>query len=126
MSKISLEVKEVLGTDYFWHLYLVYENNAGDEYVIRGGPASLPAGDPLVTQWQDGSGNYLLLSNTNDARGAETASDRGAVQLNLGSRSAQDVWEVMVQHAEDIHDAQLDYEVNYFSGASQNSNSVIA
>lgn len=36
MSKISIESKPVaIGLD---HLYLVFENDFGEEFVIRGGP----------------------------------------------------------------------------------------
>lgn len=40
MSEIRIEGFEVLGVSGVGHLYLVYVDDSGDEFVIRGGPES--------------------------------------------------------------------------------------
>jgi hypothetical protein len=40
----------------------------------------------------------------------ETAADRGSIELDLGERDANDVWEILKQHAAQIHDKGFKYE----------------
>ncbi len=73
MSKIFIESRPAPEKPSpYDHLYLVYQNNLGEEFVIRGGP----------------TGNILMLGNlivevnkpinsSEDARGSDTAQQRG-------------------------------------------------
>jgi len=83
--------------------------------VIRGGPSRiLPPFGHIETQ------SNVLLSESKDARNGETAEMRGSRELDLGGRSAQDVWYVMYQQSLGIRGATLDYDT-----LLQNSNSAI-
>lgn len=115
MSKILIESKPVSG-EGIRHLYLVYVDDAGSEWVIRGGPS---IDFPPFGQIKIEANIPLALSK--DARGANTPEDRGSRELDLGDRSAEDVWYVMYQQALSIQWASLDYD-----GVLQNSNSAIA
>lgn len=122
MRRIFIESKHVvLGYD---HLYLVYQDDDGNEFVIRGGPQyDTP---PLFGNITVEAG--ILLTDSEDARRDDdgnplTAQDRGSIEINLGGRDAADVWAIMVQHALNIGMAGLNY--NAFS-EPQNSNSTIA
>lgn len=115
MSTLSVESTDVylLGQ----HMYIVYKNDAGQEYVIRGGPES---DNPLSF------GNVAVevgvpIGLSEDARGDDTPQDRGSVTINTGTRNADDVWHILKDQASDIDSAALDYDV-----LSQNSNSVIS
>ena len=117
MSKIGIESKPVFaGGD---HLYLVFQDNVGQEFVIRGGPESnnpLDFGD-IVTEVN------VPIAQSEDARVNDTLSERGHLELDLGVRRAEDVWEVMKQQAINIHNAEIDYDAVF---SAQNSNSTIA
>lgn len=120
MGNIYIESKPipipVLGLIYD-HLYLVYKDDAGSEYIIRGGPQSnsLPFGN-LVTQV-----NVAIESSLDARNGANPVSDRGQIQIDLGARSAADVWGIMQQIASQAQGAALTYDAD-----SQNSNSLIS
>ncbi len=100
------------------HLVLVFKDNDGAEYIINAGPAneSYPygqielrqAGDPLKNRF-----NVVDGSKVN-------AAWRGSTKIDLGKRDAGDVWDILVQHAENIDNANLRYKA-----LSTNSNSVI-
>jgi hypothetical protein len=110
----------------FLHLYLVKtvtdeQGRVVSEKVIRGN--------------EPGSGGDLEtlvdanLATSPDRRGSDTAEDRHREILDLGTRDANDVWKVMVQHANNIEKADLDYSIDIFRelpGADLNSNSVVA
>ncbi|WP_281400187.1 calcium-binding protein [Microvirga zambiensis] len=109
----------------FRHLYLVktVTDDLGrviSEKVIRGTAGS--------------NGDLETLADANlatspDRRGTDTPEERHRKVLNLGSRDADDVWQVMVQHANNIEKADLDYSVDIVRGApggDLNSNSVVA
>lgn len=138
MPKISIESKSIAFG--FNHLYLVFEDNVGNEFVIRGGPEnselfdSLDAFDPLnppnpidLVDAFD-FGNLITevnvpIGQSSDARGSETITDRGSRELDLGGRRAEDVWEIMKQQATNIQNSAIDYEPLI---SAQNSNSTIA
>lgn len=109
----------------FFHLYLVKTttNSQGEvlsEKVIRG---SLEGFNDLTTI---AGGN---LASSPDRRGSDTLEERHHTVLDLGTRNANDVWKVMVQHAANIDNANLRYSFDIrgqFSGDDLNSNSVIA
>ncbi len=107
------------------HLYLVFQDSDGSETVIRGGPSS---DNPLAF------GNIVVevdvpISQSEDKRETRdkppkdlTPADRNSRQIELGSRDASAVWEVMKQHATNIHNANFDYNAGILG---QNSNSTI-
>ena len=104
------------------HLYLVFRDSDGSETVIRGGPSN---DNPLSF------GNIVVevdipISQSEDIRQEDgvtlTPADRNSRQIDLGSRNASDVWEVMKQHATNIHNASFDYNAGILA---QNSNSTI-
>lgn len=125
---IAIEAKPLEFEDInsgFFHLYLVKtETDAGgrivSEKVIRG---SLEGIDDL------GTIAGADLASSPDRRGTDTPEDRHSTLLDLGSRNANDVWKVMVQHAVNIDKADLHYSFDIFRefpGGDLNSNSVIA
>jgi hypothetical protein len=122
MGQISLEGRlvNVSLNVLFGHLYLVYRNDAGQEYVINGGPNIDVTGSVDLIGTTAGS---VLLSASGDTRGSLTAADRGAVPIDLGGRDAGEVWAIMSEQAANIAAARLPY----FNNVSfQNSNSTVA
>ena len=121
MSKISIESVPVAdgvaaGMD---HLYLVFQDSVGQEFVIRGGFENknpLDFGD-IVTEVN------VPITQSEDARVNDTLAERGHLELDLGGRRAEDVWEIMKQQAINIHNAEIDYDAIL---SAQNSNSTIA
>lgn len=115
MSRISLESKDVVRIGQ--HLYIVFQDDAGQEYVIRGGPQNdfPPFGNIKVETG--------LLSGSEDARGSETPAARGSVDLEVGDRDPADVWHVMMQQAAEIDAEGLPYRAAI---GAQNSNSVVS
>jgi hypothetical protein len=117
MSKIFIECKYVGG--YADHLYLVFQDNGGSEFVIRGGPQNdnpLNFGS-IVTEVS------VPIALSEDTRGTETPQDRGQRELDLGGRTAENAWDIMKQQATAIGAANLPYSA--LIGA-QNSNSTVA
>jgi hypothetical protein len=127
-SVIAIEAKPVefrgIETGYF-HLYLVKtvtdaKGRVLSEKVIRG------------TAGADGDLETLAnvdLASSPDRRGSDTPQERHRTPLNLGTRNAEDVWQIMVQHAVNIENADLRYSPDIFqdfSGGDLNSNSVVA
>ncbi|WP_262270195.1 calcium-binding protein [Microvirga yunnanensis] len=109
----------------FQHLYLVKRvtddaGNVVEEKVIRGGPGS---GDQLVTIAD------VDLARSPDARGSDTLAQRHHTVLDLQGRDPDAVWNLMVQHANNINRADLDYSfdiIDAVSGPDLNSNTVVA
>lgn len=69
------------------------------------------------------------LANSVDRRSSDTPEERHREVLDLGTRDADDVWKVMVQHANNIEKADLEYSIDIFReapGGDLNSNSVVA
>lgn len=120
MAEIRIEGRSVglAGYEtYFDHLYLVLVDDGGDEYVIRGGPfldippfgaITIELGEPIAT--------------SEDFRPIADRDDRGSIVLDLTGRDALAVWETLLNHANQIALAELDYDLIPF----QNSNSVVA
>lgn len=121
MAKIFIESKPIFG---FEHLYLVFQDNDGNEFVVRGGPERDNVFD---------LGNIIVevgvaIEDSEDARvddqgNAVTAESRGQKELDLGNRDAQDVWDIILQQVTNIGNAGLDYTL---PPGAQNSNSTIA
>jgi Ca2+-binding RTX toxin-like protein len=125
---IAIEAKpvEVRGIDTgFLHLYLVKtvtdeQGRVISEKVIRGTAGSNGDLETLVD---------ANLATSVDRRGSDTPEERHREVLDLGTRDANDVWKVMVQHANNIEKADLDYSVDIVReapGGDLNSNSVVA
>lgn len=69
------------------------------------------------------------LASSPDRRGSDTPQERHRTLLDLGGRNAEDVWSVMVQHADAIDAARLPYSFDIYQrvpGGDLNSNSVVA
>jgi Ca2+-binding RTX toxin-like protein len=125
---IAIEAKpvEFEGIDTgFLHLYLVKtvtddQGRVISEKVIRGTAGSNGDLETLVD---------ANLATSPDRRGSDTLEERHREILDLGTRNANDVWKVMVQHANNIEKADLDYSIDIFRdapGGDLNSNSVVA
>jgi len=125
---IAIEAKpvELEGIDTgFLHLYLVKtvtddQGRVISEKVIRGTAGSNGDLETLVD---------ANLATSPDRRGSDTPEERHRKVLDLGTRDANDVWKVMVQHANNIEKADLDYSIDIFReapGGDLNSNSVVA
>ena len=127
-SVIAIEAKPLEFEDIdsgFFHLYLVKTQTDASgrvisEKVIRG---SLEGFDDL------GTIAGANLASSPDRRGSDTPAERHRTVLDLGTRNADDVWNVMVQHAVNIDRADLRYSLDIarqIPGDDLNSNSVIA
>lgn len=115
MAEIRIEGK--VAAAFGDHLYLVFVNDSGQEFVIRGGPANdnfLDFGN-IVTELG------VPIAASEDNRPVEDRADFGSQVLDLGGRDAEDVWKVMLQAAQLIDAAGIDYD---FLGP--NSNSTVA
>ncbi|MBJ6126307.1 calcium-binding protein [Microvirga splendida] len=126
---IAIEAKpvEFEGIDSgFLHLYLVKtvtdeQGRVVSEKVIRGNEPGSAGGLETLAD--------VNLSTSPDRRGSDTREERHREVLDLGIRDANDVWKIMVQHANNIENADLNYSVDIFekiSGGDVNSNSVVA
>ena len=120
MAKILIETKPVFfGLGGYEHLYLVFRDDSGIETVIRGGPERDLA--PFFGNIEVEVG--VAIANSEDAREDNTPADRRSTVVDIGDRNPESVWNIMLQQAQNIDDAGIDY--NALSSA-QNSNSTIA
>ncbi|WP_165392183.1 calcium-binding protein [Pseudomonas tructae] len=106
MAKIFIESKSVAGTN-FKHSYLVYQDDAGNETVIRGGPQSdnpFDFGEIDVKIDQP-------LESSRDARGNDSPAERGQVELDLSGRNAAEVWQTLKTVAGQIQGSTTDYDM---------------
>ncbi len=127
-TTIAIESKEVriagVSTS-FQHLYLVKTvtdatGKVIDERVIRGDRGL----DGTVVTLTN-----VPLASSPDARGSQTPAQRHNTPLDLGGRDPEDVWNIMVQHARNIDDADLPYGtgvVGVGEPEEVNSNTVVA
>jgi len=129
MSKLSIEGKPVYTITGFpplpagGHLYLVYQNDNGEEFVLRGGPTPTNSEDvfgpvlvsPVLPIWDSADKRI-------DNSYAVTAEERGNITLSLDGRNVEDVWNLMIQFGNSINEQQFPY--NPING--YNSNTVIA
>jgi hypothetical protein len=118
VSSILIEAKPVPLTVGRVHLYLVYRDDIGNEWVIRGGPV----GGEIV----NGTFAYEInkvLSDSSDARGTESPADRHSTEINLPNHSADEAWAIMVRYArmlEEVGFPEYDFlstNSNAFAGA---------
>lgn len=137
MSKIYIASKPVVIG--FEHLYLVYDPDSdptnGNEEIIRGGPSQ--DAPPWGYIAMEAPYTIIISEDTLDS-GADgdpliyTAdidpySDRNYTTLDLGGRSADEVWSVMTAQAQSLADVEINYDIGAITPAyQQNSNSVVA
>lgn len=105
MGRIFIESRPVGVFSWWDHTYLVYQDDNGRETVIRGGPSEpAPFFGEIILEIN------VPIETSSDSRGEETTpEDRGQVELDLGNRSAEDVWSDMQEAGRRIHDAGIDY-----------------
>lgn len=123
MGSLSIEVKPVGFSDVALsgHLLLVYSDDLSNESVVRGGPAQLgPGFGPLVLE------RGIPIDQSVDRRidpvtgQPLSPADRGNRSIDLGGRNAEDVWNLILQYAEQIHTRAFPYLL-----LDRNSNTVI-
>lgn len=92
------------------HLLLIYQDDAGNEFVVRGGPTrgGDPDYGPLIIE------QNVPIANSIDERvdsdgNPVTAASRGSREIPLGERKAEDVWNLILQHAKNINDQSFLY-----------------
>ncbi len=120
MAEIRIEGKTVeFGVDTFFdHLYLVYVDDSGNEFVIRGGPVvSEAAFWPIIVE------EGVPISISKDYRPVSERAQHGSHVLDLDGRDTDAVWTQMLRMAELINGADINYNALI---AAQNSNSVVA
>ena len=100
------------------HLYLVYRDSNGEEYVIRSGPERwyLPwFGDMAVE-------TNVPIDDSADDRDGDTPTERSSTPLDFAGLTDDQAWAIMVKYARMIDRADNGYEVfgansNAFIGA---------
>lgn len=96
------------------HLLLVYEDDTGNEFVLRGGPTPTD----LITDGSRYGALYLQYTPIEDSVDRRidadgntlTPEERGSTEIPLGTRSAEDVIDVLLKHATNIHNKMLPYD----------------
>jgi hypothetical protein len=93
------------------HLLLIYQDDVGNEFVVRGGPTR--GGEPDY-------GSLILEQNVPIAESIDrrvdsegnpvTPASRGSIEVPLDERKAEDVWALILQHAKNIHDQSFPYD----------------
>lgn len=114
MAEIRIESKPVqLGVV---HLYLVFVDDSGFETVVRGGPELNP---PTFGSIKVELG--IPMSQSEDNRPVENRDIHGSTVLDLDGRNPENVWDAILQAAQQIQDADVNYDF-----LTQNSNSLVA
>jgi Ca2+-binding RTX toxin-like protein len=126
MPEIRIEGKRISDPtgDLFGHAYLVYVDDDGTELAIRAGPDQenpISIGGGLF-------GNItasvnVALADTLDARPIADRALHGSTIIDLQGRDPAEVWAEMVQHAHQIHEAHIPYDLITFGGTGYDSNS---
>ncbi len=96
------------------HLYLVFRDINGDEYVLRAGPSSpfWPFGQLEVEV-------NVPIGDSADDRNGDSPSERSSTALDFG-RTDDEAWAIMVKYARMIEDEDYDYNL-----LEENSNAFI-
>lgn len=132
MSSIAIEHRTVdvplnSQTFNFQHLYLVYTDDAGNEFTIGGhkdtsgsGLLKITNGLELQSVPRPGEGGDFR-ENTDEAR-----IERHHTVLNFGDRDPNVIWLQMMEQAAALSEAKIPYDTAIFSGESDNSNTTVA
>lgn len=120
MAQIFVEVKpvydlELYGENPILHLYLVYQADDGQEWVIRGGYSGSVIGALFDIEINE------PIERSSDARNGLTPEDRDSTLLVFGGSSVDNIWNLMVQYAHQLEAAGLSYSL-----FTQNSNTLVA
>ncbi|MEL6438904.1 MAG: tandem-95 repeat protein [Cyanobacteria bacterium J06621_8] len=110
------------------HLLLVFEDNAGNEFVIRGGPTGeAPNYGPLTLEINEPIESSIDIRIARDKNGTPildedgnvipvTPESRGSTLVSFSDgRLAQDVWQILRQHAVNIDIERLPYSPTGFN-----------
>ncbi|KPF41416.1 hypothetical protein [Rhizobium sp. AAP43] len=117
MARLYIESKAVQQMTVWDHLYIVYEDDFGQEFVLRAGPTSDSPLDWGSMEVEIG----VPMALSEDARPIEDRALHGNALLDLAGRDATAVFQTMMHHAGNIAQSLLPY-----SAATQNSNSFVA
>lgn len=99
------------------HLYLVYRDDNGEEYVMRSGATDFrPYGGPMQIEVN------VPIDESADARGGETPDDRHATLLRFPGQTTDEAWGIIVKYARQLSDEEYEYRLfdtnsNAFVGA---------
>lgn len=120
MARIFIEehpLRVVGGITDTLHLYLVYQGDNGDEYVVRSGPTDLqPYGGPMEIEVN------VPIDDSADARGGETPAQRHSTPVRFPGMTADEAWGIIVKYAQGLSDDGYEYRLfqtnsNAFAGA---------
>lgn len=120
MARIFIEehpLRVVGGITDTLHLYLVYQGDNGDEYVVRSGPTDLlPVGGPMDIEIN------VPIDDSADARDGETPAERHSTPLRFPGMTADEAWGIIVKYAHTLSDDGYEYRLfqtnsNAFAGA---------
>ena len=97
------------------HLYLVFRDINGDEYVLRSGPESSfwPFGDMEIEV-------NVAMEDSIDDRDGDSPEDRSSTALDFAGFTDDEAWAFMVKYARLIDEAGYDYKL-----LTENSNAFI-
>ncbi len=97
------------------HLYLVFRDTNGQEYVLRAGPSApfWPFGELTAEA-------NVPMADSADARDGDTPAERSSTPLDFAGRSDDEAWAIMVKYARMIEAAEYDYGL-----LEENSNAFI-
>lgn len=125
MSQIRIEARPVVGgVTGQGHLYLVYVDDTGSEFVIRGGPEN-----NNIANFGDLELEINVpISESEDYRVVDDRELYGSAVLDLGGRDAGEVWSSMMDAAQVMSAAGIDYDAYFHNGivAGANSNTTVA
>jgi len=100
------------------HMVLVFKDDNGKEFQINAGPGneSYPYGQLILRDIGSPLKNRFNVEDGSKVNAAW----RGSTKVDFGKRDAEDVWDILLQHAQNIDNAEFDYKA-----FTKNSNSVI-
>ncbi|SFC61996.1 calcium-binding protein [Tropicimonas isoalkanivorans] len=116
-GEIFIETSDVgaLGVTVGEHLYLVFRDTNGDEYVLRSGPEQSfwPFGEMEIEV-------NVPIADSADVRDGDTPADRSSTPLDFPGLTDDAAWAIMVKYARMIEGANYDYDL-----LNENSNAFI-
>lgn len=132
MGKIFLEARKLrnplLSGSKYRHMYLVYENDAGSEFVIggqRGDSIFVEVAIPMNSNGKQGDGTKG--GGSIDSRLKKDRAKFFSTELRFDGQDPDVVWKHMQQQAQAIADAKIPYDTEFVSRfESSNSNTTVA